>query len=903
VKKQLLYFALLITFPIFSQIPAYYNGLDFTKSGNDLFLELSERITETHVAIPYTGYPIDVWEACKQADEDPNLATNLLLIYGYNDTDGISDTDRSRNKDLQDTGGGDSGKWNREHVFAKSLANPSLVTDEPGPGTDVHNLRPADAERNTLRSNRKFTDGSGNSTIVSSNGGWYPGDEWKGDIARIVMYMYTRYHGTGAQISETSCLPINVGFGTTLDVDQNMIELFLNWNVEDPVSDFEANRNEVLYGIQGNRNPYVDNPYLATLIWGGLIAEDRWDMNSNADTEAPTSPSNLISNNITDESFEISWDASTDNVGVYDYQIYLDGTYLQSTNTTSSTILNLSSNTNYIITIKARDAASNYSNFSNGFNVKTLEGPTYLFQEDFEDCANLNFFSYNEASNKNWTCQTQYGENNSGSIDINGFNQDVLSKDWLITSNPINFDNSDNEKLSFYTDAAYGNSPLVLVYSTDYDGSGSPTAFTWITVPNVNILIKSDTSGTEEVFTFSNIDVSSINGNVYFAFKYYANSSPTRWTVDSFEITADNNPDVDGDGVLNENDLCPNTPAGDSVDANGCSYGQLDDDNDGVQNSNDNCSDTPSGESVNANGCSQSQLDDDGDGVMNNVDLCPSTPANETVDVNGCAESQKDDDNDGVNNASDKCPSTTLGALVNDEGCFILPESNFKIETVSETCAGKKNGKLLITAVESLTYKVTINNTAYTFSNANTLEIDNLQPQTLTFCISVDGESYEQCYTVTIEAGLTVAGKVTVTANKAAIEITEGTAPFNILINGAEKFKTMNSSFTIDEVSHGDLVEVKTALDCEGVLTNKIELFDTIIAYPNPTDGYFEISLPIADNQVTVELYNAQMQLILAQTYPVNFGKVQLNIKDKPAGIYIAKINLDKPVVLKVVKN
>ncbi|NEW80440.1 MAG: hypothetical protein GZ086_13675 [Gelidibacter sp.] len=78
--------------------------------------------------------------------------------------------------------------------------------------------------------------------------------------------------------------------------------------------------------------------------------------------------------------------------------------------------------------------------------------------------------------------------------------------------------------------------------------------------------------------------------------------------------------DYDNDGVLNEDDLCANTPIGETVNSNGCSQSQLDDDNDGIMNSVDNCSNTPVGESVDENGCGQSQLDYDGDGVMNNKD-------------------------------------------------------------------------------------------------------------------------------------------------------------------------------------------------------------------------------------------------------------------------------------------
>ena len=66
----------------------------------------------------------------------------------------------------------------------------------------------------------------------------------------------------------------------------------------------------------------------------------------------------------------------------------------------------------------------------------------------------------------------------------------------------------------------------------------------------------------------------------------------------------------------------------------------------------DECSNTPAGESVDAQGCAQSQKDDDGDGVANDVDECSNTPAGESVDAQGCAPSEKDDDGDGVANDS-----------------------------------------------------------------------------------------------------------------------------------------------------------------------------------------------------------------------------------------------------------
>ena len=83
----------------------------------------------------------------------------------------------------------------------------------------------------------------------------------------MMMYMYLRY--------PTQCIPTNVGTGSTVSLD-DMLTLFLTWNVDDPVSTYEEQRNPRLQISQGNRNPFIDNPYLATIIWGGSDAENTW---------------------------------------------------------------------------------------------------------------------------------------------------------------------------------------------------------------------------------------------------------------------------------------------------------------------------------------------------------------------------------------------------------------------------------------------------------------------------------------------------------------------------------------------------------------------------------------------------------------------------------------------------
>ncbi len=88
--------------------------------------------------------------------------------------------------------------------------------------------------------------------------------------------------------------------------------------------------------------------------------------------------------------------------------------------------------------------------------------------------------------------------------------------------------------------------------------------------------------------------------------------------------------DSDGDGVVDENDRCPNTPAGVRVDRYGC---ELDSDGDGVVDSKDECPGTVAGAEVDEKGC---ERDDDGDGVVNRLDQCPGTPKGVQVDVKGC---------------------------------------------------------------------------------------------------------------------------------------------------------------------------------------------------------------------------------------------------------------------------
>ena len=247
---------------LFAQPQAYYDDIDFSQDGLDLKFALADLISDTHT---YQLSYSEAREALKTTDQNPSNSNEVILVYGWPNTNsGKHARTRSKNNF-----GGNSGQWNREHVYAKSLGTPNL--NNSGPGADAHHLRASDVQWNSDRGSKKFAAGSGNSGNVGAY--WYPGDEWKGDVARMMMYMYVRYG--------TRCLPSNVGDGSTENTPDGMIDLFLQWNAEDPVSEIEIQRNNYLGNInnaysQGNRNPFIDNPYLATKIWGGPEAEDIW---------------------------------------------------------------------------------------------------------------------------------------------------------------------------------------------------------------------------------------------------------------------------------------------------------------------------------------------------------------------------------------------------------------------------------------------------------------------------------------------------------------------------------------------------------------------------------------------------------------------------------------------------
>lgn len=248
------------SFTSIAQIPAGYYDAANGQTGEPLKNAL-HNIIKGHTEYTYSSSGTDVWDILKEADRDPNNSNNVIGIYSNFTMDAAAEY------------AGGAG-WNREHVWAKSRGD---FGTSRGAGTDVHHLRACDISTNSARNNRNFgegtiqyVDGSGNyqgttdSYTSSTEWVWEPRDEVKGDVARMVFYMATRYEGGGGEPDLE--LTENLLSNTDKSPFQARLSTLLEWHQNDPVSDAERNRNDIVYSYQNNRNPFIDHPeYVCTI--------------------------------------------------------------------------------------------------------------------------------------------------------------------------------------------------------------------------------------------------------------------------------------------------------------------------------------------------------------------------------------------------------------------------------------------------------------------------------------------------------------------------------------------------------------------------------------------------------------------------------------------------------------
>jgi len=296
-KKQLLIlFVLLNGIFAFGQPTGYYNGTE-GKDGEQLKAALND-IISGHTVYSYFVSK----EIFKLSDADPNNPNNVIGVYS-----GFS---------VPNNNYGTGGDYlNREHVWAKSHGD---FLDWYPMYSDVHNLKPEDASVNQSKSNKDFDNGGIQHPEATgcyyTDSTWEPRDEVKGDIARIIFYMSTRYEGENGELD----LEVVDHNNTYPNAQHGKLSTLLEWNLQDPPDDFERNRNNVIYSFQKNRNPFIDNPEYAQLIWGGETANPisigNVEINPHiAVAEEPVSISaNISSTGGTITAANISWGLSFD---------------------------------------------------------------------------------------------------------------------------------------------------------------------------------------------------------------------------------------------------------------------------------------------------------------------------------------------------------------------------------------------------------------------------------------------------------------------------------------------------------------------------------------------------------------------------------------------------------------
>jgi len=235
-------------------LPTYYStttgliGLPLKEELNNLI--------DAHNTFPYSDSNTDVWDILKLTDKDTINPNNVLLIYKGNSIDAAQEFN---------SGNG----WTREHVWAKSHGN---FGTEQGPGTDVHHLRACDGSINSSRSNLDFDNGGDQHSEATEC--YYDNDSWevrhavKGDIARMLFYMATRYEGEDGDLDLE--IVDYIPSSPSMQPLHGKLSTLISWHNEDPVDVYERKRNEIIYSFQGNRNPYIDHPEFVSDVWNNL---------------------------------------------------------------------------------------------------------------------------------------------------------------------------------------------------------------------------------------------------------------------------------------------------------------------------------------------------------------------------------------------------------------------------------------------------------------------------------------------------------------------------------------------------------------------------------------------------------------------------------------------------------
>ena len=379
--KQFLFSVFFLPVLLFSQAPAnYYEGVSGL-NGYELKTKLHDIISNKTITWHYGDLPsfYALTDVDHFYDYDASNTTYLLDIYSNNPT---GTTAYHYTKDnLISSAGAEGLGYNREHMMPQSSFNSNYPMY-----SDLFFVIPTDARINQLRSNYPygiagttnyytFTNGSKINKNATPNSGYTgrvyePHPEFRGDIARSLLYYVVRYEG---KLSSFNFFNGTSPANDTSPLDGSeekayeewFLAMLLQWHNSDPVSTREIERNNRVYTIQKNRNPFVDHPEWVNSIW-----------NQNPVVVVPEAPKNLSSSQTSAYFVNLNWSPSTDST-ILGYKIYQNGIpvgYAKSTNFIAD---HLTPSTLYQFAVKAYYKDYTESAESNLLSIHTLDQDVY----------------------------------------------------------------------------------------------------------------------------------------------------------------------------------------------------------------------------------------------------------------------------------------------------------------------------------------------------------------------------------------------------------------------------------------------------------------------------------------------------------------------------------------------
>lgn len=497
---------LIIALSALSQIPPGYYESAQGLSGDALKSALND-IIDDHNELSYD----DVWNALRDTDEDPNNSNNVILLYtGWSVTNAGYPT------------------WNREHTWAKSHGD---FGDTAPCGTDIHHLRPTDCDVNSARGNLDFDYSDYPYPNIPScyydDDSWEPRDDVKGDVARMIFYMATRYEGENGELDLVVVDEVN----TSPAPEHGKLSTLLAWNTLDLPDEFEETRNDKIFeNWQGNRNPFVDHPEFADYIWGGAQPDIIADFYADLTLGNPPLEVQFTDNSSGEDIIAWSWDLDGD--GSIDSNLQNPSfTYNeQGIYDVSLSIEDINGNTDTEIKIGYIEVTDDII-------------PVEIYSESFEDVL-TNWTLMSLSSNNDWHRSDNISDfthpSNVPSGDwyvyVNNYNSNDAANDWLI-SPAIDLTQFDDPYFHFDAWTKFEDSIVGLEILVTSDFTGNPVSTNWTiasaALPPQDSGIWQD-SGNIDLTDFTNDD------QIQIAFHYTSTgtgaSSTTAWAIDDLNI-------------------------------------------------------------------------------------------------------------------------------------------------------------------------------------------------------------------------------------------------------------------------------------------------------------------------------------------------------------------------------